>query len=200
MPGVRPVGLGALLVAAQRRWSPPARRDAPGTDRARAPRPRTASPSSPPTRPPDRSPAKRSRNRAHRRDAPVRSARGHLAGHRVDPLGRDLRPMLIHPHHQRHPATSVQPARPVPHEPMPLDTRPSMWATRRSRSSLIPDDGNATKTIAGLGTARLECLADIAQAHDPAQAVAPAPAPSAQPRSRSIPATRRDQRRQRVVR
>ena len=85
------------------RPSPPARPDAPRRRPGAAPRPRTASPSSPPTRPPAPDPRTGSRNRrTAARSAGATRARDSSPGHRLDPLRRDLRSMLIQAHHDRH--------------------------------------------------------------------------------------------------
>ena len=109
---------------------PPARPGAPPRRPARAPRPRTASPSSPPTRP--RAPAPLNGARNVRTDAAVRRrdprARD-LAGDRLDPLRRDLRPMLIQPHHDRHADTSPS----IPRSP----ARPRHAAGQRSPSHTV---------------------------------------------------------------
>ena len=107
MPRVRPVGLRALLLAASAPRSRPARPDAPPRRPARAPRPRTATRSSPPARPPAPRPRTAPRTAAPRPGPPARPApatTSPVIG--VDPLRRDLRPMLIKPHHDRHHATS----------------------------------------------------------------------------------------------
>ena len=103
-------------------------------DPLRAPRPRTASPSSPPTRPRDPRPAKRAKELPHpgtvrRRDPRARD----LAGDRVDPLRRDLRPMLIQTHHDRHQTTSPrQPRRRSTRRQRQPGTQPIAYREPRS--------------------------------------------------------------------
>ena len=92
------------------RRSQPTRPDAPQRRRAGSPPRETASRSLPPTRPRalrhQTAPELPHRDPVRRRD----SRTADLAGERVDPLRRDLRPVLIHPHHDRHQTPTLSPA------------------------------------------------------------------------------------------